>query len=101
MKKIMSILFMFSLVMGFSQFQSSTAFAADKVVHETIIVPKNTTYDGKGQRFVAGKELGDGSQSENQKPVFHVEDGATLKMWCSAHLLLMACTLMVTLTFRM
>ncbi|MCY8185096.1 pectate/pectin lyase PelC, partial [Bacillus inaquosorum] len=79
MKKIVSILFMFSLVMGFSQFQSSTAFAADKVVHETIIVPKNTTYDGKGQRFVAGKELGDGSQSENQEPVFHVEDGATLK----------------------
>ncbi|MGQ5177692.1 pectate/pectin lyase PelC [Bacillus halotolerans] len=79
MKKIVSILFMFSLVMGFSQFQTSTAFAADKVVHETIIVPKNTTYDGKGQRFVAGKELGDGSQSEKQKPVFRVEDGATLK----------------------
>lgn len=79
MKKIVSILFMFGLVMGFSQFQPSTVFAADKVVHETIIVPKNTTYDGKGQRFVAGKELGDGSQSENQDPVFRVEDGATLK----------------------
>ncbi|GLI88948.1 pectate/pectin lyase PelC [Bacillus subtilis] len=79
MKKFVSILFMFGLVMVFSQFQSSTAFAADKVVHETIIVPKNTTYDGKGQRFVAGKELGDGSQSENQDPVFRVEDGATLK----------------------
>jgi len=70
---------MLGLVMGFSQFQSSTAFAADKVVHETIIVPKNTTDDGKGQRFVAGKELGDGSQSENQDPCFSCEEeGATL-----------------------
>lgn len=35
--------------------------------------------DGKGKRFIAGSALGDGSQKEGQKPVFQVEDGATLK----------------------
>ena len=45
------------------------------------IVGKNTTYtfDGGGKVFQAGKALGDGGQSENQKPVFILEPGATLK----------------------
>lgn len=48
------------------------------VVHETIIVRSGQTFDGGGKRFIAGPALGDGSQSENQKPVFRLEDGARL-----------------------
>jgi pectate lyase len=36
------------------------------------------TYDGKLKRFVAGSALGDGGQSEDQKPLFELADGATL-----------------------
>jgi pectate lyase C len=48
------------------------------VVNETIVVAANQTYDGGCKRFTAGSGLGDGSQSEDQKPVFRVEDGARL-----------------------
>ncbi|HEX6242260.1 MAG TPA: pectate lyase [Polyangiales bacterium] len=48
-------------------------------VRATIVVKSGQTFDGKNQRYVAGSELGDGSQSENQKPVFHLEDGAKLR----------------------
>ena len=48
-----------------------------KVITKTIVVKTNTVYDGKGQTIVA-KGLGDGSQSENQKPIFKLEKGATL-----------------------
>lgn len=54
-EKIVSILFMFGLVMGFSQFQPSTVFAADKVVHETIIVPKIQHMTGKDSGLWQGK----------------------------------------------
>ena len=43
------------------------------------MVEKGQTYDGKGKRLIAGPELGDGSQREDQKPIFKVENGATLK----------------------
>lgn len=49
------------------------------MVHDTIVVPAGQVFDGKGQTFTAGKELGDGSQSESQKPLFKLEDGASLK----------------------
>jgi pectate lyase C len=48
------------------------------VVNETIVVDENQTYDGECKRFTAGSGLGDGSQDEDQKPVFRVEDGARL-----------------------
>jgi pectate lyase C len=48
------------------------------VVNETIVVAENQTYDGECKRFTAGSGLGDGSQDEDQKPVFRVEDGARL-----------------------
>ncbi|WP_307338437.1 pectate lyase [Metabacillus malikii] len=49
-------------------------------VNSTIIVPAGETFDGKGKRYVANpKTLGDGSQAEGQKPVFRLENGATLK----------------------
>jgi pectate lyase C len=47
-------------------------------VNETIVVKAGETFDGGGKRYRAGSALGDGSQSESQKPVFKLEDGATL-----------------------
>lgn len=48
-------------------------------VNEPIVVKAGQTFDGGGKVFQAGKALGDGGQSENQKPVFILEPGATLK----------------------
>lgn len=48
------------------------------IVNETIRVTSGV-YDGGCRRFTAGSALGDGSQSEGQKPVFRVENGATLR----------------------
>ncbi|HDU5650186.1 TPA: pectate lyase [Klebsiella aerogenes] len=55
--------------------------ASDKptVLNDTIIVKAGQQFDGKGQTFTAGPNLGDGGQSENQKPLFKLEDGASLK----------------------
>ncbi len=47
-------------------------------VRETIRVTSGV-YDGKCQTFTPTSALGDGSQNESQKPVFKVENGATLK----------------------
>lgn len=38
-----------------------------------------SVYDGQGQRFVGAGDLGSGSQSENQPPLFELSAGATLK----------------------
>ncbi|GMK40258.1 hypothetical protein PCCS19_33130 [Paenibacillus sp. CCS19] len=48
-------------------------------VNSTIVVAAGQVYDGKGRTFIAGSALGDGSQAEGQKPVFRLENGATLK----------------------
>ncbi|WP_281242982.1 pectate lyase [Gracilibacillus ureilyticus] len=49
-------------------------------VNETIVVEAGETFDGEGKRYVANPAtLGDGSQDEGQKPVFRLEEGATLK----------------------
>lgn len=47
-------------------------------VEQTIVVASGETFDGQGRRYVAGSALGDGSQSESQKPVFRLEHGARL-----------------------
>jgi len=52
--------------------------AGATTVNETIVVAAGQTYDGECKRFIAGPGVGDGSQSENQDPVFRLEDGATL-----------------------
>lgn len=49
------------------------------VVNEPIVVKSGETFDGAGQTFTASSKLGDGSQSEDQKPIFILEDGASLK----------------------
>lgn len=69
----------FALTLVASLFAAVPAQAADTVVHSTIVVKAGQTYDGKNQRFIAGSELGDGSQSESQKPVFKLEKGANIK----------------------
>jgi pectate lyase C len=48
------------------------------VVRETIRVTSGV-FDGACRRYNAGPELGDGGQSEDQDPVFIVENGATLR----------------------
>lgn len=48
-------------------------------VHSTIVVGPGQVFDGQGRVYIAGPSLGDGSQSENQKPVFRLENGSTLK----------------------
>ncbi len=57
---------------------ASPVFAATKTITSTIVVKAGETYDGKGETIVA-QGLGDGSQGENQKPVFKLEKGANLK----------------------
>lgn len=47
-------------------------------ITDTIVVKSGTTYDGKGVTIIASG-MGDGSQSENQKPIFKLEKGASLK----------------------
>jgi pectate lyase C len=49
------------------------------VVSATITVESGQTYDGECRRYRADPNtLGDGSQAEDQKPVFVLEDGARL-----------------------
>lgn len=47
-------------------------------VYSTIVVQAGQVYDGQCQRFIADRALGDGSQDENQDPVFRLENGARL-----------------------
>jgi pectate lyase C len=50
------------------------------VINETIVVKAGQTFDGGGKTYWANAStLGDGSQGESQKPMFRLEDGATLK----------------------
>ncbi|MBN3468045.1 pectate lyase [Pseudomonas savastanoi pv. phaseolicola] len=63
---------------------SDTAGANDQagkviVVKDTIKVAANTVYDAHGATFTADNSMGNGDQSENQKPLFELAEGATLK----------------------
>jgi pectate lyase C len=49
------------------------------VVAETVVVAAGEVFNGGGNRFTAGPALGDGSQDEDQLPVFRLEDGAVLR----------------------
>ena len=64
---------------GSSGVEFPKASANPNVVNEPIVVKKGEVFDGKGQTFTAGNKLGDGGQSENQRPLFILEDGASLK----------------------
>lgn len=102
MKKLAGLVVLSGLVAGLSGQAFPEKASAAEIVHQTIVVEKGKTYDGKGQRFTAGPELGDGSQKEGQKPIFKVENGATLKnVVLGAPVALMAFTLMETLLSAM
>lgn len=45
---------------------------------KTIVVPANTTFDGKLAAYKGASNMGDGGQGEGQKPLFLLEPGATL-----------------------
>jgi len=49
-----------------------------KYITSTITVKSGQTYDGGGQTIIA-QGMGDGSQGENQKPIFKLESGANLR----------------------
>lgn len=48
-------------------------------LEQTFVVRAGETFDGKGMRYTAGSALGDGSQDEDQQPMFQLEPGATLE----------------------
>jgi len=55
-----------------------TTKATTVKITSTIVVNAGQTYDGGGNTIIA-VGMGDGSQNENQKPIFKLEDGAKLK----------------------
>lgn len=61
-----------------SNSQDGAILKATLTITSTIVVKSGQTYDGKGITIVA-VGMGDGSQDENQQPIFKLEDGATLK----------------------
>jgi hypothetical protein len=46
---------------------------------DTPIIVDGGVFDGKGATYTASAKLGDGGQSEDQKPIFILKNGATLK----------------------
>ncbi|MEN8906201.1 MAG: pectate lyase [Clostridiales bacterium] len=66
---IISIIFIMSAVI---------ANAGTVNISNTIVVAAGETYDGGGDTIIASG-MGDGSQDEDQDPIFRLEDGATLK----------------------
>lgn len=75
MKKQLFPIFVIMLV---SLIVVAAAQAATVTITSTIVVKAGQTYDGQGNTIVA-KGMGDGSQNENQKPIFKLENGAKLK----------------------
>jgi len=63
---------------GGSSSTGCSSVGSSMTVNATIVVEAGKTYDGMCRRFIAGSALGDGSQSEDQKPVFKIEAGGTL-----------------------
>nr|CAH57075.1 harpin protein [Pseudomonas avellanae] len=49
------------------------------VVRDTIKVGAGEVFDGHGATYSADKSMGNGDQEENQKPMFELAEGATLK----------------------
>ncbi|AVB19143.1 MULTISPECIES: pectate lyase [Pseudomonas syringae group] len=49
------------------------------VVRDTIKVGAGEVFDGHGATYTADKSMGNGDQEENQKPMFELAEGATLK----------------------
>ncbi len=65
------------LIQSFAGLFGGTTASA-KTITSTIVVKAGETYDGGGETIVA-KGMGDGSQDEDQDPIFKLEKGASLK----------------------
>jgi pectate lyase C len=69
-------LWLFILMVGSASAQNPpTCTVTDEVIVRATIEVTNTVFDGNCTRYIAGPELGDGSQSEDQDPVFRVING--------------------------
>jgi pectate lyase C len=69
-------LFTLMMLAGIASAQNPpTCNVTNTVIVRATIVVTNTAFDGGCTRYVAGPELGDGSQDEDQKPVFRVING--------------------------
>lgn len=56
-----------------------TSGSGNTIVVDKPIVVDGGVFDGKGATYTASSNLGDGGQSEGQKPVFILKNGATLQ----------------------
>src|SRR5262245_66532324 len=69
-------LFIMMALAGIASAQNPpTCNVTNTVIVRATIVVTNTAFDGGCTRYIAGPELGDGSQNEGQKPVFRVING--------------------------
>jgi pectate lyase C len=70
-------LFILMMLVGVASAQVNppTCNVTNTVIVRATIVVSNTAFDGGCTRYVAGPELGDGGQGEDQKPVFKVIGG--------------------------
>jgi pectate lyase C len=69
-------LFILTMLAGIASAQNPpTCNVTNTVIVRATIVVTNTAFDGGCTRYVAGPELGDGSQDEDQKPVFRIING--------------------------
>jgi pectate lyase C len=66
---------LFILVMFAGVASAQTCPVTNTVVVRATIEVTNTVFDGNCTRYIAGPELGDGSQDEGQKPIFRVTNG--------------------------
>lgn len=79
-KKLLSLVVSLGIVGSLMSAAPVPNAHAAETVNSTIIVKAGETFDGGGKTYVANPStLGDGSQAENQKPIFRLENGATLK----------------------
>lgn len=61
-----------------ASYSGMSNYGKTQKITSTIVVDSGQTYDGKGITIIASG-MGDGGQSENQKPIFILKNGATLK----------------------
>ena len=75
-KQLALCVFILAMIAGVAGAQTPPTCPVTRtvIVHATIVV-SGATFNGGCTRYVAGPELGDGSQSESQKPVFKVVNG--------------------------
>jgi pectate lyase C len=75
-KQLALCMFILAMIAGVADAQTPpTCPVTNTIIVRATIVVSGSTFNGNCTRFVAGPELGDGSQSESQKPVFRVING--------------------------